>query len=281
MPEVPSIAVLRRWIALRFRTLRQLAGYATQAEAAAKLGVPPNRLNHIESGRNLPSDRLAGQAMALYDAEDQLPDLLASLALARSKTRTRSTAEDPTQFDLYIGLEQGARTIDTFDGFTIHGLLQHKDYARAVLWGNPSPVELSSRVRVRMERQAILRSSDPTHIWSVLPSNVLHTPVGDEDVMRAQMGHLLDLTELPNVTLQILPRSASLLASMHTPYAILRFGMEDDPGVVYVETWRNCVFYEDPAALADYTTLTDRLRNSAASPADSRSLIEAVWKGRS
>lgn len=276
----PSPAVVRRWVASQLRTQREAAGFTTQAEVAATIGIGRAQLNHFESGRNLPTDDTARLLLELYKADESyIEKFVSTLAHGRSRTRSRAAADDPERFDLYLGLEQGAESISTFDPLTINGLLQHPAYAEAMLQAGRQPLtaaELRRRLRLRMERQAVLDEPHPAQLVSVVAEHVLREPVGGPGVLTAQLDHLLDMMQRPTVDVRVLPHGTGVLPTVHGPFTVLRFPGSDEMTLAYAETLRSSVFYDGPSEVADYLSLMNRLAAAAATAAESMTLIRAL-----
>ena len=100
----------------------------------------------------------------------------------------------------------------------VHGLMQTEDYARAVILishAHAPAAEVDRRVSLRMTRQRLFTQQDAPELWAVLDEAALRRPPAGRAVMRAQVEHLLQLTELPNVTLQIVPFEAGPHAVLH------------------------------------------------------------------
>jgi hypothetical protein len=92
----------------------------------------------------------------------------------------------------------------------VDGLLQTGDYARALLSARPNTPddEVEAQVSARMERQNILRGDDPPLLWFVIDEGALHRRIGSEKIMRDQMFALAELSQRPNINVQVVPYSA-------------------------------------------------------------------------
>jgi transcriptional regulator with XRE-family HTH domain len=280
MPVSTSVAVLRRRVAVALRHYRENAGL-TQKEAAARIGIAANRINHFESMRNLPPDEELVRLLELYDATDETEELLAILPAARKRTPSETATTDPEQFNLYVGLEAGATTIESYDALVLHGLIQTAEYAEALLRGSGRgfpEVEVRRRLRLRMRRQELLTAESPTHLWLVIPQHVLELPVGGPEVMHRQLAHLLEVARLPNVELQVIPRDVVPYSALHGPFVVLSFPIPGDAGLVYVETRARSLFFEQPHELQEYAQVMNHLRVQARSPEESARLIERIRK---
>jgi len=97
-------------------------------------------------------------------------------------------------------------------------------------------------------------------------------------VMRAQLEHLLQLTDLPNVTLQIVPFRAGPHAAAGGPFTILRFPEPDLPDLVYLEQLNSALYLDQPADVTDYMTIMNQLSVQAEPPAASKVMLSALLR---
>jgi hypothetical protein len=188
----------------------------------------------------------------------------------------------PTWFEPYIGLESEAAALRDFQCMVVPGLLQTKEYARAVLGTAPTagPAEDTDRqVALRMDRQATLDQQEPPDLWVVLSENVLRAQVGGPGVMRTQLGRLTDVAGQPNVTLQVLPFGAAAQVQPISPFTILEFPQAADPAVVYLEHLTGSLFLENEDEVRRYTVVFDHLRAEALGTGQSIDLIAQVAQG--
>src|SRR5262249_29845659 len=130
----------------------------------------------------------------------------------------------------------------------------------------------------RIRRQALLTRPGAPELCAVLDEAALQRAPGGRAVMRGQLEHLLQITELPNVTLQIVPFSAGPHAAAGGPFTILRFPEPDLPDLVYLEQLKSALYLDQPADVASYLTVMDQLVVQAASGADSRDLLRALLR---
>src|SRR5262249_1273880 len=153
----------------------------------------------------------------------------------------------PDWFEPYLGLESAAAAIRSFDIQFANALFQTEDYARAVIrlrFQGASPGEVEDRVALRLRRQDLLTRLDPPRIWSVMDEAVLRRPGGGPAVMRAQFGRLIELSMMPNVTVQVVPFARSGHAGESGSFSLLRFRERDLPDVAYVEHLTSAVYLE-------------------------------------
>ena len=183
-----------------------------------------------------------------------------------------------------IGLEEEARAIRGYEQELVPGLLQTPDYARAAIRaGRPTETteEIGRRVEIRIERQEILVRSNPVppRFNVVLSEAVVRRPVGGNEVMRAQIEHLMRPRDRANVTIQVLPFSAGVHPSMVGPFTVMTFPDPEDLGVVNIEYATGSVFLEDPGELRVYEEVWSALQASALSADDSQAFLKSTSFG--
>jgi hypothetical protein len=175
-----------------------------------------------------------------------------------------------------IGLEIEASTIRTFQLAVIPGILQTPGYANALMRRDPSELsakEIDDRVEVRMKRQEILTGNDPVRLWAVIDEAALIRSTGGDAVMRGQMRHLVEMAELPKVTLQVIPFSKGTHPGTKGPFTILEFPERDDPDAVYVENVAGELFIEEPEEVDRFRIAFERLTAVADSPEDTIAMM--------
>src|SRR5256884_139114 len=129
-------------------------------------------------------------------------------------------------------------------------------------------------VRDMLELYAIDEDSQPPEFWAILDEAVLHRTVGGPAIMRAQLLRLLEVSDLPHVTLQVVPFGAGAHAGMENPFLILGFPEPADPDVVYVENTTTGSYLEEPSDVYRYTLMFDHLRAAALNPADTLLMVK-------
>lgn len=272
-----SPAVLKRWIALELKRLRRQAGL-TQKDAAARIGRTGQHVGYLESARNLPSPADLELLLDFYGMSERIGFMRELLAAAKKGKNwwANLSGAVPKWFDLFLGLEAGASELSSFAALLVTGLLQTRDYAEAVIRADTDLTddEVRQRVELRMGRQRILdRDDDPVRLWTVLEESVLYRRRGDSAVMRAQLAHLLEMSERPRIDIQILPLDAGAhLAQQGGTFTVIKFpsDMVGDPGVVYQELLSTGLYLEEPEEITLYERALTRAHALAATPEDSR-----------
>lgn len=183
------------------------------------------------------------------------------------------------RYESFIGLETEASSIRNFELALIPGLLQTKDYARALIGGGPMELDagdVDRRVEVRMTRQQILAQAGRPQLWAILDEAAIHRTVGGPAVMRRQLESLAQAGEQGRTTIQIVPFGAGAHSGQLGPFVILGFPEPSEPEVVTVETVGGNLYVDKPEEVRLYTTAFDHLRAVALSPGGSRAMLRAA-----
>jgi transcriptional regulator with XRE-family HTH domain len=276
-------AALRVTLGTQLRRLRE-ASHITSVEAADTIRATPSKISRLERGRTAAKQRDVADLLTLYGVTDpaQREELLEIVRQASTPGWWQQYSDVlPRWFEPYIGLEKAASIIRSYEVQFVQGLLQTEDYARAVIViGNAhaSGGEIDRRVSLRMGRQELLTQPDAPELWAVLDEAALRRSPGGPEVMRAQLEHLLEVTELPNVTLQIVPFDAGPHAAAGGPFSILRFPEPDLPDLVYLEQLNSAIYLDHPEEVSNYLTIMDRLAVQAKTGTASRNMIRALLR---
>lgn len=276
-----SPTVRRRRLGLILRGLRERAGL-TGEEVGAAIERSGSWVSRVETGRVGVRGRDLTDLLQLYRVQD--PSLCAQLlSLAKEGkqrgwwSRYADTLTGP--YATYIGFESEAAELLIYEAVVINGLLQTEDYARAALTASLIPQNtgdmIERKVKVRMARQQLLNRPHPLKVWAILDESVLHRRIGGAEVHREQLKHLVDVSQLTNVTIQVVPFDAGPHPGMIGSFTVVRFPSTDDPDIVYIEGVTGDMFAEAEDALL-YQEVFDHLRAAALSPAESRQKIEGM-----
>ena len=281
MPTPGSPTVRRRRLAVELRRLREADG-RTGDEVAAALDWSPSKISRYELARTGLKPAEVRKLLDVYGVTGHQRDQL--LALADEATQ-KGWWEDyadalPAEYQAFIGLEAEARSVSHWHTEFVPGLLQTEEYARQVHLGYqkvvpipPSVVE--RRVKARLIRQQLLVRDPPLELSVVLDESVLFRRFGDRLTMRDQLGRLAAASELPNVTVQILPLDMDHSIAAGS-FVIFRFGDERETtlhDVVSTELLRSELHVEGEAETYQLRLAFERLAAASLSPAESRDLV--------
>jgi len=267
-----SPTALRMLLGARLRRLRE-AKRISPEEAGYVIRGSHSKISRLETGRVSFKDRDIVDLLTLYGVSDEAQrEEIRGLASRASQPGWWHDYSDmlASWFEDYLGLEEAAVRIRTYEAQFVPGLLQTEDYASAViLLEYSNPQEIRRRVTLRIARQAILSRPDPTSLWVVLDEAVLRRTIGGGRAMRAQLKHLIDMAQQPNVTIQIMPFAAGGHAAAGGSFSVLHFAENDLPDMVYLEQLASAQYLDKKDVVDTYIEVLDRLRVEAATPADS------------
>jgi transcriptional regulator with XRE-family HTH domain len=268
--------VLRILLGTQLRRLREARGITAQ-DAARAIRGSESKISRIELGRTSVREVDIVDLLSLYGITDPAErEELLTLAGQANQPGWWHQYQDvlPGWFQAYVGLEESAESIRSYDSQFIPGLLQTEEYAAAVLaLGEFSLEEAERLVFLRKERQRRFASGG-LRLWAILDEVALLRPVGSPQIMRAQLEHLCDVCEQPGFALQVVPDSAGAYAAPGS-FSILRFAAPDLPDVVYIEQLTSAMYLDKPVDVERYATAMDKLSAISAPPEESKQIIRA------
>jgi hypothetical protein len=257
--------------------LRRLRGPRRAAAVAAELGWSESKLSRIETARIGIRDSDLDLLLAVLEAPADDRRTLRDLA-RRGRARvwwTKYRSSLPEPYDEYVALEAEATVLSEWEAQVVPGLLQIADYARAVIVAGADrcdPSVIETRIRLRMDRQAVLRRADAPRLCVVLDEAVLRREIGGRPVLRRQLRHLAHACERPNVELRVLPFSAGVHGALAGSFLIFEFGA-GRPAIAHSEGLTGGVFRTREAELAIYRRAFADLRSRSLSVRASRDLV--------
>jgi transcriptional regulator with XRE-family HTH domain len=272
-------AVLRMRLGSQLRRLREAAGI-TPDRAGFEIRASRSKISRLEHGRVKLKNRDVTDLLVLYGVTDEaVRSKFLALVMRSNVPDWWGEYSDilPGWFENYLGLEAAAATIRTFEVQFVNGLFQTADYARAVTGlgrRTAQEDEIERWVKLRLQRQEMLSRPDPPNVWSVMDEAVLRRPVGGAAVMRAQYRHLVEVAELPHVTLQVIPFARGAHAGESGSFSVLRFEEPDLPDVVYLEQLTNAFYLEQRSDVERYLEVVDEISGAALTPDETTWFIE-------
>ncbi|ATL28509.1 MULTISPECIES: helix-turn-helix transcriptional regulator [Streptomyces] len=273
--------VRRRRLGQELRRLRELKGM-TAEEVAERLLVSQSKISRLENGRRSISQRDVRDLCGVYEVEDvRIVDSLMQMAKdSRQQGWWHSFGDIP--YSVYIGLETDAASLRVYDPQVVPGLLQTRAYAEALITGalpETTPTDIEKRVQVRMRRQDRIAAPDnPLRLWTVLDESALRRVVGSRHLMRDQLEHLVEQSQLPHVTVQVIPFDMGAHPGLNGQYAILEFPDAADSSVVYIEGVTSDLYLEKANDVQQYSVMYEHLRAQALNVDQSRQLIADIAK---
>src|SRR6202790_1440664 len=213
--------VQRLVLGSQLHKLRESRGITAEHAAEAIRGSH-SKISRMEHGRVGFKERDVGDLLTLYGVTDS-EERAALLNLAREANTPGwwHAYSDilPTWLEAYVGLEAAASVLRTYEVQLVPGLLQTEQYARALIRQGSATTEeeIARRGELKVSRQEILRRPDAPQLWAVVDEGALRRPAGSTEVVRGQLKHLIEVTDHPAVTLQVLPFQAGAHAAMGGP----------------------------------------------------------------
>lgn len=279
--ESGGSVVRRILLGSQLRRLREGRGITREA-AGYSIRASESKISRMELGRVSFKARDVEDLLTLYGVADGA-ERAALLDLAREANVAgwwHSYSDVlPGWFQTYVGLEGAASLIRVYEVQFVHGLLQTEAYAHAVVErGMPgaSAAEIDRRVALRLERQKLLVSERAPGFHVVLDEAALRRPYGDRAVMREQLEHLIEISERPNVTLQVMPFSFGGHAGESGAFALLSFPESDLSDVVYLEQLTSALYLDKREEVAQYETAMARLQRDSPDPDRTRDLLRGL-----
>ncbi|MEV7090947.1 helix-turn-helix transcriptional regulator [Streptomyces sp. NPDC093085] len=276
--------VLGRKLGGELNKLRVAVG-KTQQEAGDALSATATKVVKMESGSVPMRDPDIKSLCELYEADADVAQRLRELARRdRDQRKVKGWWDgDPSlakQVE-HISTENAARSIRQWQMAIIPGLFQTPEYVRSMgvadlSWDDMDRIE--GVVDTRLKRQARLHNDNPLKIHAVIWEAALRQLIGGPKVMSRQLAHLCELAELPHVQIQVLPFLSGAHPCIGGPFTILSFADEGAFDVVYQETAKSMIWYEDAEKGAYYAGLFDRITGSSLAPYDSLQFISSIQK---
>ncbi|PDP85573.1 transcriptional regulator [Glycomyces fuscus] len=270
--------VLRILLGTQLRRLRQEKGISRH-DAGYAIRASHAKISRMELGQVSFKRRDVDDLLKLYGVDDveQREALLGLISSANAQGWWHKYGDVlPNWFGVYVGLEEAASVIRTFEVQFVPGLLQSEDYARSVIRLSPtaaSEEDVDSRVRMRMRRQRRFVEPEAPRLWAVIDEAVLHRPYGDAGVMRGQIEHLVEMARRPNITLQIATFAMGGHAAAGGPFSILRFPTPQLPDVVYLEQLSSALYFDKYDDTHRYAQTMDHLATQAPPPSATEEIL--------
>lgn len=273
-----SPTVGRRRLGIELRKLREQKKL-TMERVAEDSGLSEPTLSRVENGKRVLKQVELRGLLDLYGVSDPVQQ-------QRLRDMAKVAAEDawwdqyndvlPSGLGGYVGLESEAIALRSYSDHLIHGLLQTADYCRAVIDAGDHRADeetVESRIRLRMQRQDLLRKRRPPLLRAIMDEAAIRRPIGGRSTMAAQLRHLVEAAESPDVSVQIIPFALGAHSGIDGRFTLLEFDDSEVHRHVYVESVAGNTFIQKRQAVAEFRERFDRLQMEALSPQESLTLI--------
>jgi hypothetical protein len=183
----------------------------------------------------------------------------------------------PESMERYLELEEAAAGMQVYGGPGIPDLLQTPGYA--IVTRNFALFdEATMALKLLEARQAALTSSCPVRYHAILDEGALLGLPGGTEAARGQIRHILSLSRLGNVTIQVTPHGKPPLYG--GPFSIMRMSDPDLPDVACIKDVGWLQHFPRAVDLDAYERQWDRAAEDALTPSQTRLLLQAVLTTR-
>jgi transcriptional regulator with XRE-family HTH domain len=278
----PSPVVQRRRLRSDLKRARLEAGL-TQEQVASAMDWSLSKLIRIENGSvGISTNDLRAILLHYKITDDRRTAELLALARAARERSWWSPYRDsaPPRLLQLIEYEAAAFIGRNFQPLIIPGLLQTEEYARASIKGlapQKTADDVETLVRIRMKRQELLKRSDAPLLFFIMDEAVVRRIVGGNDVMRRQLQRMIDVSDTPSVTIEVVPFSAGILPGLQSQFLIYEFPDAADDDVLYLDDGRSTlIIRDDPDEVLSFREEFERLRKASLQPQGSRDFLRVL-----
>jgi transcriptional regulator with XRE-family HTH domain len=269
--------VRRRQLGRELRRLREESGLLAE-QLAGRLRCSPSRISRIETARIRIAPGTVHEILDVLGVDGSVRSRLVELARQADEPGWWQPYTDglPYEYSTYIALESEADVIRAFEPSLVYGSLQSEDYARAVV-RSFAPGRTEARVQARLARKEALRAGRPPKLNVILDESVLRHVIGNREVLKGQLQHILELARLPNLVVQVLPFDhADVVRYFTGPAVVLEFADSADSPVVYLENLAGGLYVEKTEEIKRYMSIFETLVRQSLSQRRSHELIRSM-----
>jgi transcriptional regulator with XRE-family HTH domain len=258
---------------------RRMAAGLSARHLAGKLGWSPSKVSRIESGQVEISDvdmiHYLGPCRVFQGAAKELTELCHTAERNLGYWLSPHSPWLPESLTSLIYHEATADTCVAYEPHMVPGLLQTADYARAMVGGRGAdPERVERSVRIRMDRQRILKAPAPAPFTFFMGEQALRRRVASNAVMHEQLLKLALFAGLRQVTVRVVP------ASIEEPWtfggSFRLFTFDQHRPLVYLDNYITGVFLEEPSYVQPYRPLLPVMSELALDGTQSRELIATL-----
>ncbi|MHC5906125.1 helix-turn-helix domain-containing protein [Streptomyces sp. S6] len=280
MPARPRPTVRRRRLGAELKRLHEEARVSMD-DAGEHIDGDKTKISRIENGRQGIRPLEIKALLALFGVQDEKVQT-ALLTLAREAKQKgwwrqyKAREPLPDRFEERLTLEWDAVRIYAFQGAVVPGLLQTEAYAESVIRATSKRAteeQVQEAVSFRMRRQGIFDRPESPKYFCILDQAALHHEVGGPKVMAQQLWKLIEASERPGISVQVIPFEQGGYSSMDRAFTIYSYPEEMALDVVGMEYHGGALYLEEDDAVEGYKTVFDHVRTSALSSRQSMELI--------
>ncbi|MFE1935390.1 Scr1 family TA system antitoxin-like transcriptional regulator [Streptomyces sp. NPDC059474] len=261
-------ATPRTMLGRRLRRLREGMGQSQRA-LAERLGYPNTYISRVERGEQLPSEALVSALDTHFGTDGLFADLL----------EMAQDASIPDYGRVVVSNQEKATRIQTFTSSLVPGLLQTEEYAYALFHTSlpgESEEKLRERVETRMRRKRVLSKDSPPFFWAIMDEAALKRPIGGLKCMREQIAYMLEASETPHITIQVLPFAQGAHPMLGGSLSLLT--LQNGTTAGYVESFASGEPVESQPRILELTQRFDVARSKALPEKESLELVHAYLR---
>lgn len=244
---------------------------------AAELDIRYASLSEWETGKKVPQPEEVARILTVLGVSNEEYARVIELARDAHKPNWLAVGIPGASLQLAgaIECEEKASVITEWAPLLFPGLLQTRDYARAVIAGGTlPPSDAETLVHVRLGRRDVLTRQNPARLEALLGETAIRDCIGDKTIMANQLRHLLEMSARDNVVIRVVPSGIGWHPGLLGPFTLYDF--DEHPSTVGLEHHRSGTFLADDGDVSDYGIVVDTLRSRAMDPDESTRLISEV-----
>jgi transcriptional regulator with XRE-family HTH domain len=249
----------------------------SQRELASKLGIGNATVSRWESGERLPTSadiELIAEKLELTEEENA--DLLGAVEGAQEGQWLAITLpERRQQLAALMQAERTATHVTNMAPLIIPGVLQTSDVIRSIMIDADAPAnEIDERVAVRIGRRELISRRNPAELRVLLSELAIRQVIGGRQVWAAQLRYLLELSELPNIDIRVVPFDAGWTPALSGAFILI--DSDQARSIVNVENQRSSLIHHDPSDVDRHRRVVEKVQEKAMSANATRALIAQV-----
>lgn len=249
-------------------------------QLAKQIECPPGTLSRWETGDRYPKSADIARILTTLGVTGEKYDEILDLAKETNGSHwlAVSLPEQRQQLSGLLEFERTATTITHAAPLLIPGLLQSTAYVRAIMTsGGVPPEEVETRIAVRVgRRELIMRKEQPVHLRAAIGEAALRQVIGGPEVMTWQLDHLLQLCELDNVDVHVVPFTRGWHPALEGLFVLIE--SDQAPPVVHLEARNTGLFLHEPGDIEIYRDAAETVFKAALDPAKSKRCISRIRK---
>ncbi|MFG2987225.1 Scr1 family TA system antitoxin-like transcriptional regulator [Streptomyces sp. NPDC048258] len=239
----------------------------TREELGAEANYDAETVKSMELGRRRPTMRLLQVADQMFGAGGKLAAVAEYM----------KPEPFPKRSEEFMAAEAECVAFNNYEPLLVPGLLQTEEYMRALMGGASPPLDdetVEERVAKRLRRQEVMARRIKTVYGFIIAEAALRAEVGGTEVMRRQLDHLLELSDLRNVFVQALPTGRACGVALLGPLVLLE--TPEHQMWAWAEGQETSAMYSHPDKVSTLTQTHGMIRMNALSTAESAEFIKKL-----